>query len=244
MRIMFYLRLPCCFASAAPRSDRRARPASWRAAARAWAAAPRQAAALQDRRPILQGAGAETGTSTCSAAAGAAGAAGAVGGAFGLFLLPGGLPRRLGAGLGVSAAGSAGTGGASGCGLASSWIGAVSSILFLMAFISLRSSEHGGSAVQIDAEADAGAAEVDRAPVHVRQPEAEVAQRDGAPDVHQVVLVGARFHDVPHAAVADDLGHDVVTQRPHGVRRVGQAAAPEVELRVGHHLHEGQCQRS
>ena len=43
-----------------------------------------------------------------------------------------------------------------------------------------------------------------------------------------------------HALLADDLGDDVVAQRPHRVGRVGQAAAAKVDLRVRLHLHEGE----
>ena len=52
-----------------------------------------------------------------------------------------------------------------------------------------------------------------------------------------VVVVGVRLHDVAHALLADDLGDDVVAQRP----RVGQAAAAKVDLRVRLHLHEAGC---
>ena len=42
-----------------------------------------------------------------------------------------------------------------------------------------------------------------------------------------------------HALLADDLGDDVVAQRPHGVCGVGQAAA-QVHLRVRLHLRKGE----
>ena len=45
-----------------------------------------------------------------------------------------------------------------------------------------------------------------------------------------LVVVGVRLHDVAHALLADDLGDDVVAQRPHRVGRVGQAAAAKVDL--------------
>ena len=96
------------------------------------------------------------------------------------------------------------------------------------------------SAVEVYAEADARASEVDDVTLVVRQLEAEVPQGDGASQVHHVVLVGVGFHDVPHALLADDLGDDVVAQRAHRVRGVGQAAAAEVNFRVRHHLHEGE----
>ena len=69
----------------------------------------------------------------------------------------------------------------------------------------------------------------------------EVPERDRAPDVDHVVLVSVRLHDVAHALLPDDLGDDVVAQRPHRVGRVGQgAAAAKVDLRVRLHLHEGE----
>ena len=94
------------------------------------------------------------------------------------------------------------------------------------------------SPVQVDAEAQAGAAQVDHVALEVGELVAEVAHR--APDVDHVVLARVRLHDVAHALLADDLGDDVVAQRPHRVGRVGQAAAAQVDLRVRLHLHEGE----
>ena len=96
------------------------------------------------------------------------------------------------------------------------------------------------SPVQVDAEAQAGAAQVDHVALEVGELEAEVAQRDRTPDVDHVVLMRVRLHDVAHALLADDLGDDVVAQRAHRVGRVGQAAAAKVDLRVRLHLHEGE----
>ena len=96
------------------------------------------------------------------------------------------------------------------------------------------------SAVQVDAEAQAGAAQVDHVALVVSELEAQIPQRDRTPDVDHVVLVGVRLHDVAHALLADDLGDDVVAQRPHRVGRVGQAAAAKVDLRIRLHLHEGE----
>ena len=96
------------------------------------------------------------------------------------------------------------------------------------------------SPVQVDAEAQAGAAQVDHVALVVGELEAEVPERDRAPDVDHVVLVGVRLHDVAHALLADHLGDHVVAQRPHRVGRVGQAAAAKVDLRVRLHLHEGE----
>ena len=96
------------------------------------------------------------------------------------------------------------------------------------------------SPVQVDAEAQAGAPKVDHVALEVGEFKAQVAQGDRAPNVDHVILVGVRFHDVAHALLADDLGDDVVPQRPHGVGSVGQAAAAKVDLRVRLHLHEGE----
>ena len=96
------------------------------------------------------------------------------------------------------------------------------------------------SSVQVDAEAQAGAAQVDHVALVVSELEAQIPQRDRTSDVDHVVLVGVRLHDVAHALLADDLGDDVVAQRPHRVGRVGQAAAAKVDLRVRLHLHEGE----
>ena len=62
----------------------------------------------------------------------------------------------------------------------------------------------------------------------------------GASQVHHVVLVGVGFHDVPYALLADDLDDDVVAKRANSVSGVGQAAAAEIQLVVGVHLHEGE----
>ena len=96
------------------------------------------------------------------------------------------------------------------------------------------------SAVQVYAEADAGASQVHNVALIICQLEAEVPQGDGASQVHHVVFVGIGFHDVSHALLADDLGDDVVAQRSDRVRGVGQAAAAEIQLVVGVHLDEGE----
>ena len=178
---------------------------------------------------------AATGAGTGAAAR--SGATSTVGGALGLFLLPGGLPLRLfGAATGcaaggassLAAAGSAPTSavasavGCPGCASASAAAVASSMLFFLQ------------TSVQVDAEAQAGAAQVHHVALVVGELEAEV--RDWAPDVEHVVLVGVRLHDVAHALLADDLGDDVVAQRPHRVGRVGQAAAVRLRLHEGEDL--------
>ena len=55
-----------------------------------------------------------------------------------------------------------------------------------------------------------------------------------------MVLVVVRLHDVADALPADDLGDDVVPQRPDGLGGVRQAAAPQVDFRVRLHLHESE----
>ena len=173
------------------------------------------------------------------------------------FLEPGGLPRRLGAG---------GAGSGSGCGWAAGAAGeeppqelaqslqhclraarqqppplSGSSLPSLCSKHLLpRARPTSPSAVEVYAEADAGASQVDHVALVVRQLEAEVPQGDGASQVHHVVLVDIGFHDVSHALLADDLGDDVVAQRADRVRGVGQAAAAEIQLVVGVHLHEGE----
>ena len=204
---------------------------------------------------VGSGSGACSGSST-GAGTGAAARSGARstvgGGGLGLFLLPGGLPlpRFFGSGAATGSAaggtsslapaGSAATSAADCPGRASaSGAGASSMAFFLQAFFQfvVRPSS---SPVQVDAEAQAGAAQVDHVALVVGELEAQVPQRDRAPDVDHVVLVGVRLHDVAHALLADDLGDDVVAQRPHRVGRVGQAAAAKVDLRVRLHLHEGE----
>ena len=80
------------------------------------------------------------------------------------------------------------------------------------------------SAVEVYAEADAGASQVHEIAFIIRQLETEVLQRDGASQVYHVILVGVRLHDVPHALLADDLRDDVVAQRAHCLGCIRQAA--------------------
>ena len=157
------------------------------------------------------------------------------GGGLGLFLLPGGLPlpRFFGSGAATgsaggasslaAAAGSAATSpaGCPGCASASG-AGAQAFFQFVV--------RPSGSPVQVDAEAQAGAAQVDHVALVVGELEAQVPQRDRAPDVDHVVLVRVRLHDVAHALLADDLGDDVVAQR------WGREGRPPSGL----HLHEGE----
>ena len=44
----------------------------------------------------------------------------------------------------------------------------------------------------------------------VCQPEAQVSQGDGAPNGHEVPVIGAGLHDGAHAALQRYLGQDVV----------------------------------
>ena len=93
-------------------------------------------------------------------------------------------------------------------------------LFFLQSFFPI--SGPSSSAVQVEAEAQAGAAQVDHVALVVSELKAQIPQRDRTPDVDHVVLVGVRLHDVAHALLADDLGDDVVAQRPHRVGRVGR----------------------
>ena len=55
-----------------------------------------------------------------------------------------------------------------------------------------------------------------------------------------MVLVGVRLHDVTDALLADDLGDDVVSQRPNDLGGIRQAAASQVNFGVRLHLHESE----
>ena len=207
------------------------------------------------------GSATEVGTAAAGRSA-SAGAAGAVGGAsglgFGLFFKPGGLPRRwgrAGRALAPTLAGQlarrAGQEPAQELAqslqhrpraarqqrppLSGSSLPSLSSKHLLP-----RARPTSPSAVEVYAEADAGASQVDNVALIVRQLEAEVPQGDGASQVDHVVLVGVGFHDVLHALLADDLGDDVVAQRAHCLGGVGQAAAAKINFRVRLRLHEGE----
>ena len=186
------------------------------------------------------GSGSATGAGTAATGRSAsAGAAGAVGGAsglgLGLFLEPGGLPRRLGAG--GAGSGSGWAAGAVGRGrkaqtarqqpppLSGSSLPSLSSKHLLP-----RARPTSPSAVEVYAEADAGASQVHEIAFIIRQLETEVLQRDGASQVYHVILVGVRLHDVPHALLADDLRDDVVAQRAHCLGCIRQAATAKVNF--------------
>ena len=165
------------------------------------------------------------GGSSGSSGSGSATGEGAVGGAsglgFDLFLEPGGLPQRLGAG----GAGS-GSGGvqarralqeppqelaqslphhpqAARQQLSFVWI--VSSIALFQAFIVPGSSDQPCQPSRYMQNADAGASQVDDVALVVRQLEVEVPQGDGASQVDHVVLVGVGFHDIPHAPLVGQI---------------------------------------
>ena len=194
--------------------------------------------------------GGSSGSGATSGGRSAETAGGASGFGFGLFFDPAGRPRFFfagsSAGVASIAAGFPAAGTATGSGATSTIAVAAapcpdwSDIYpFLQAcFKVIGPTNH--SAVQVDAEAQAGAPKVDHVAVEVGELKAQVPQRDRAPDVDHVVLMRVRLHDVAHALLADDLGDDVVAQRPHRVGRVGQAAAAKVDLRVRLHLHEGE----
>ena len=56
----------------------------------------------------------------------------------------------------------------------------------------------------------------------VCQPEAQVSQGDGAPNSHEVPVVGAGLHYGAHAALQRYLGQDVVPQIAQHAAGVGQ----------------------
>ena len=68
----------------------------------------------------------------------------------------------------------------------------------------------------------------------VCQPEAQVSQGDGAPNGHEVPVIGTGLHDGAHAA----LQRDVVPQIPQHAAGVGQLGAAQVDLVVAIHAHE------
>ena len=72
----------------------------------------------------------------------------------------------------------------------------------------------------------------------VCQPEAQVSQGDGAPNSHEVPVVGAGLHYGAHAALQRYLGQDVVPQIAQHAAGVGQLGAAQVDLVVCHHPHE------
>ena len=61
---------------------------------------------------------------------------------------------------------------------------------------------------------------------------------DGAPEGHEVSVVGARLHNGAHAALQRDLGEDVVAQVAQYSAGVGQLGAAQVDLVVRHHPDE------
>ena len=68
--------------------------------------------------------------------------------------------------------------------------------------------------------------------------EAQVSQGDGAPNGHEVPVIGAGLHDGAHAALQRYLGQDVVPQIAQHAAGVGQLGAAQVDLVVCHHPHE------
>ena len=70
----------------------------------------------------------------------------------------------------------------------------------------------------------------------VCQPEAQVSQGDGAPNGHEVPVIGTGLHD--GAALQRYLGQDVVPQIAQNAAGVGQLGAAQVDLVVCHHPHE------
>ena len=72
----------------------------------------------------------------------------------------------------------------------------------------------------------------------VCQPEAQVSQDNGAPNGHEVPVIGAGLHDGAHAALQRYLGQDVVPQIAQHAAGVGQLGAAQVDLVVCHHPHE------
>ena len=65
-----------------------------------------------------------------------------------------------------------------------------------------------------------------------------MSQCDGAPDGHEVPVIGAGLNDGAHAALQRDLGQNVVPQIAQHAAGVGQLGAAQVDLVVCHHSHE------
>ena len=107
-------------------------------------------------------------------------------GGLGLFLLPGGLPLGLGAGCAC-------------------FIGFFNRKYFLKTFGEL-------DVIQKQHEGQRRAPQSDDLAFEVCQPEAQVSQGDGAPNGHEVPVIGAGLHDGAHAALQRYLGQDVVPQ--------------------------------
>ena len=72
----------------------------------------------------------------------------------------------------------------------------------------------------------------------VCQPEAQVSQGDGAPNGHEVPVIGAGLHDGAHAALQRYLGQDVVPQIAQHAAGVGQLGAAQVDLVVAINAYE------
>ena len=86
--------------------------------------------------------------------------------------------------------------------------------------------------IQKQHEGQGRAPQSDDLPFQVCQPEAQVSQGDGAPNGHEVPIIGAGLHNGAHAALQRYLQ---IAQHAAGV---GQLGAAQVDLVVCHHSDE------
>ena len=89
--------------------------------------------------------------------------------------------------------------------------------------------------IQKQHEGQGRAPQSDNLASEVCQPE---AQGDGAPNGHEVPVIGAGLHDGAHAALQRYLGQDVVPQIAKHAAGVGQLGAAQVDLVVAVHAHK------
>ena len=92
--------------------------------------------------------------------------------------------------------------------------------------------------IQKQHEGQGRAPQSDDLAFQVCQPEAQVSQGDGAPNGHEVPVIGTGLHYGAHAALQRYLGQDVVPQIAQHTAGVGQLGAAQVDLVVCHHPHE------
>ena len=92
--------------------------------------------------------------------------------------------------------------------------------------------------IQKQHEGQGRAPQSDDLPSQVCQPEAQVSQGDGAPNGHEVPVIGAGLHYGAHAALQRYLGQDVVPQIAQHAAGVCQLGAAQVDLVVAIHAYE------
>ena len=96
------------------------------------------------------------------------------------------------------------------------------------------------SAVQVDAEAETGAAQVNHVALVVSEPEAQVAQRDGASHVDQVIVWVSVSMMWPTPCLQTILAMMSWPSGPTVSAALARLLQRKVHLRVRLHLHKGQ----